>query len=64
MTVTIAAIRAHGVQKLLIYCLGKREDDWPCNNQPRPSIVSRRMNHCAISSNAAAVPYVGGVKLN
>lgn len=31
--VTIAAIRAHGVKSLLVYCLGKREGDWPCNHQ-------------------------------
>ena len=33
MTVTIASVRNHGVQKLLVYCLGKREGDWPCNHQ-------------------------------
>ncbi len=32
-TVTIASVRAHGVSKQLVYCQGKREDDWPCNQQ-------------------------------
>lgn len=31
--VTIASVRAHGVQKLLVYCLGTREGDWPCNHR-------------------------------
>jgi hypothetical protein len=34
-TVTIASIRAHGVRQLLVYCLGKREGDWPCHHQGR-----------------------------
>jgi hypothetical protein len=29
-TVTIASVRTHGVRQLLVYCLGKREGDWPC----------------------------------
>src|SRR5262245_43800030 len=32
-TVTIASVRAHGVRQLLVYCLGKREGDWPCHHQ-------------------------------
>ena len=32
-TVTIASVRAHGVCQLLVYCLGKREGDWPCHHQ-------------------------------
>jgi hypothetical protein len=31
--VTIASVRAHGVRQLLVYCLGKREGDWPCLHQ-------------------------------
>src|SRR5262245_62588474 len=31
-TVTIASVRAHGVSQLLVYCLGKREGDWPCHH--------------------------------
>jgi hypothetical protein len=31
--VTIASVRAHGVRQLLVYCLGKREGDWPCHHQ-------------------------------
>jgi hypothetical protein len=31
--VTIASVRAHGVRQLLVYCLGKRERDWPCHHQ-------------------------------
>jgi hypothetical protein len=30
--VTIASVRAHGVRQLLVYCLGKREGDWPCHH--------------------------------
>lgn len=30
--VTIASVCAHGVKSLLVYCLGKREGDWPCNH--------------------------------
>jgi hypothetical protein len=30
--VTIASVRAHGVGRLLVYCLGKREGDWPCHH--------------------------------
>jgi len=29
---TIASARAHGVRQLLVYCLGKREGDWPCHH--------------------------------
>ena len=32
-SVTIASVRAHGVRQLLVYCLGKREGDWPCHHQ-------------------------------
>jgi hypothetical protein len=31
-SVTIASVRAHGVRQLLVYCLGKREGDWPCHH--------------------------------
>jgi len=31
-SVTIASVRAHGVCQLLVYCLGKREGDWPCHH--------------------------------
>jgi hypothetical protein len=31
--VTIASIRAHGVRQLLVYCRGKRADDWPCRHE-------------------------------
>ena len=27
--VTIASIRVHGVSRLLVYCNGKRDGDWP-----------------------------------
>jgi hypothetical protein len=30
--VTIAQVRTHGVTTLLVYCLGKREGDWPCHH--------------------------------
>ena len=30
--VTIGSVRAHGVRQLLVYCLGKREGDWPCHH--------------------------------
>ena len=30
--VTIASVRTHGVRQLLVYCLGKREGDWPCHH--------------------------------
>ena len=29
-TVTIASLQSRGVRQLLVYCLGKREGDWPC----------------------------------
>jgi hypothetical protein len=31
-SVTIASICAHGVRQLLVYCLGRREGDWPCHH--------------------------------
>jgi hypothetical protein len=31
--VTIASLQSHGVRQLLVYCLGKREGDWPCHHQ-------------------------------
>ena len=31
--VTIASVRAHGVRRLLIYCRGKRQADWPCHHE-------------------------------
>jgi hypothetical protein len=30
--VTIASLQSHGVRQLLVYCLGKREGDWPCHH--------------------------------
>jgi hypothetical protein len=38
-TVTIASVRAHGVRQLLVYCLGKREGDWPCHHSGKLPIV-------------------------
>jgi hypothetical protein len=38
MPVAIASVRAHGVRQLLVYCLGKREGDWPCHHQGALSI--------------------------
>jgi hypothetical protein len=38
VTVTIASIRAHGVETLLVYCNGKRDGDWPCNHQGKLAI--------------------------
>jgi hypothetical protein len=32
-SVTIAHIHAHGVRQMLVYCLGKRKNDWPCHHQ-------------------------------
>jgi hypothetical protein len=32
-TFTIASLQSHGVRQLLVYCLGKREGDWPCHHQ-------------------------------
>jgi len=29
----IASVRAHGVRRLLVYCRGKREGDWPCHHE-------------------------------
>src|SRR5512132_2926681 len=26
-----ASLETHGVRQLLVYCLGKREGDWPCH---------------------------------
>jgi len=31
-TVTIASLQSHGVRRLLVYRLGKREGDWPCQH--------------------------------
>ena len=31
-TVSIASLQSHGVRQLLVYCLGKREGDWPCHH--------------------------------
>jgi len=31
-TVTIASLHSHGVRQLPVYCLGKREGDWPCHH--------------------------------
>ena len=36
--VTIAHVRTHGVTTLLVYCLGKREDDWPCHHEGTLSV--------------------------
>ncbi|HET9718302.1 MAG TPA: hypothetical protein VFP60_19200 [Pseudolabrys sp.] len=33
MAITIASLRPHGVRRLLVYCFGKREGDWPCHHQ-------------------------------
>jgi hypothetical protein len=44
--VTIAAVRAHGVNTLLVYCLGKREGDWPCNHQSTLPVDRFRVDEC------------------
>jgi len=31
--VTIAHVRSHRATTLLVYCCGKREDDWPCHHE-------------------------------
>jgi hypothetical protein len=31
-SVTIGAVRVHGVKTLLVYCHGKRDGDWPCHH--------------------------------
>src|SRR5215813_10116635 len=31
--VTIESVRSHGVRRLLVYCRGKREGDWPCHHE-------------------------------
>ena len=36
--VTIASVRAHGVRQLPVYCLGKREGDWPCHHSGKLQI--------------------------
>jgi len=30
--VTIALVRGHGVRQVLVYCRGKRADNWPCHH--------------------------------
>jgi hypothetical protein len=30
---TIESVRAHGVRQLLVYCLGKRDGNWPCHHR-------------------------------
>lgn len=37
-SVTIATVRARGVHTLLVYCNGKRDDDWPCQHQGKLAI--------------------------
>jgi hypothetical protein len=32
-SVTISHVKRHGVTRLLVYCLGKRDGDWPCHHQ-------------------------------
>lgn len=39
--VTVASVRAHGVRSLLIYCNGKRDGEWPCNNHQGKLAVDR-----------------------
>jgi hypothetical protein len=36
--VTIASVRAHGVRQSPVYCLGKREGDWPCHHSGKLAI--------------------------
>ena len=37
-SITIASIRAHGVRTLLVYCNGKRDDDWPYHHQGKLAV--------------------------
>jgi len=37
-TITIASLQSHSVRQLLIYCLGKRDGDWPCHHSGKLSI--------------------------
>jgi hypothetical protein len=40
MAVTIASVQNHGVRQLLVYCLGKREGDWPVIIRERFQLVA------------------------
>jgi hypothetical protein len=44
--VTIAAVRAHGVRTLLVYCNGKRDGDWPCHHQATLPIEQFSADEC------------------
>jgi hypothetical protein len=35
---TISDVRAHGVTRLLVFCRGKRENDWPCHHEGMLSV--------------------------
>jgi len=41
--VTIVSVRAHGVRQLLVYCLGKREGDWPCHHSGSYRLIVSRL---------------------
>ena len=40
------SVRAHGVRRLLVYCNGKREGDWPCHHQGALPIEQFKVNEC------------------
>jgi hypothetical protein len=47
MPVTIASLQIHSVRQLLVYCHGKRDDNWPCHHQAKLPI-DRFQDHEAI----------------
>jgi hypothetical protein len=64
LPVTIASVRAHGVRQLLVYCLGKREGDWPAIIKARCLLIaSRPKKFCKTSSAAAGARSVDGGEL-
>jgi hypothetical protein len=61
-TVTIASVRAHGVRQLLVYCLGKREGDWPCHHQGALPI-DRLRTKAGNGKNASDVAFGGKAEI-
>jgi hypothetical protein len=61
--VTIALVLGHGVRQVLVYCRGKRADNWPCHHPGGALPVGRFGADEALrtlSGDAVAPPAGGG----
>jgi hypothetical protein len=60
----LSGLQSHGIRQLLVYCLGKREGDWPAITRGSYRLIAfRLMKFCKTSSAAAVAPSADGGEL-